>query len=60
MQICQDPSKGLTQTNLERVKQENEGSFIEDWFGSNTNFLMAVAAVVGTAVAVRYRLKKLV
>jgi isopentenyl diphosphate isomerase/L-lactate dehydrogenase-like FMN-dependent dehydrogenase len=59
MQICQDPSKGLTQTNLERVKQENEGSFIEDWFGSTSNFLMAMAAAVGTAVAVRYRFKKL-
>lgn len=50
----------MTQTNLERVKQENEGSFIEDWFGSKSNFLMAMVAVVGTAVAVRYRFKKLV
>ena len=60
MQICQDPTKGLTQSSLEKIKQDDESSFIEDWFGSTTNMLISVASVcVVSAVAYRYRIKKL-
>ena len=33
MQICLDPSKGLTDESLEIAKSQNDGSFFEDWFG---------------------------
>jgi hypothetical protein len=31
MQICLDPSKGLTDESLELAKAQNDGSFFEDW-----------------------------
>ena len=52
MQICHDPSKGLSDDSLEVAKSQNEGSFIEDWFGNNLNFVLVTGAVcVGTSIA---------
>jgi len=31
IQICLDPSKGLTDESLEIAKAQNDGSFFEDW-----------------------------
>lgn len=30
-QVCLDPSKGLTDESLEIAKEQNDGSFYEDW-----------------------------
>lgn len=47
MQISLDPSKGLTDESLEIAKSQNDGSFIEDWFGvSVVTFTIALSAMV--------------
>lgn len=57
MQICLDPSKGLSDDSLEIAKSQNEGGFIEDWFGNNINFALVTGAatIAASVFAVAYK-----
>ena len=48
MQVCLDPSKGLSEESLDVARSQNEESLIEKWIGiTPENFVLVSTIIIG-------------
>ena len=54
MQVCLDPSKGLSEESLEIAKSRDESGFFDGWFGMSPSGFLAASVVVAGASLVGF------
>ena len=55
MQVCLDPSKGLSDENLEIAKKDDESSIFDGWFANGTISVIVLGTLaIASAFGYKY------